>query len=201
VAAAGLPRTLAPDYPLSSMSQAAGRRPVYLLAPAAADVGRALPFADSDPVVLRDVDELAGLAPGILVLHPDLPAEQVLLAVRRVAHSGGAWLPLLIQTAADGKAPWGVPLSLGWPSPPDELARWAEGAADAEVLELRHVLARVARARHDLNNPLTSAMAETQLALMDATDPELRAGLQTIEEQLRRMRDLIASLRGMRPPD
>jgi signal transduction histidine kinase len=69
------------------------------------------------------------------------------------------------------------------------------------VLELRHVLARVARGRHDLNNPLTSAMAETQLALMDAKDPEIRAGLETIEEQLRRMRDLIASLRSIRTPD
>ena len=89
---------------------------------------------------------------------------------------------------------------LGWPVAPEALARWREGAEDAEVFELRHVLRRVARARHDLNNPLTSALAETQLALLDAQEPTVRTGLETIEEQLRRLRDLIQGLRALRPP-
>lgn len=62
------------------------------------------------------------------------------------------------------------------------------------------MLTRVARARHDLNNPLTSAMAEAQLALMEAQDPAIREGLEVIEEQLRRIRDLIAALKAVRAP-
>ena len=58
----------------------------------------------------------------------------------------------------------------------------------------------VARIRHDLNNPLTSALAEVQLLLFDANDEELRESLEVNQNQLRRMRDLIASTSHMRPP-
>ena len=78
--------------------------------------------------------------------------------------------------------------------------RWVDGSLEAHVFELRHVLAQVARSRHDINNPLTSAMAETQMALMDAHDPALREGLETVEEQLRRIRDLVGALRNLRAP-
>ena len=97
-------------------------------------------------------------------------------------------------------SPRARPVSVGWPALPTELGRWVEGADDAEVLELRHVLTRVARERHDLNNLLTSAMAETQLALMDTRQPEVRQGLEMVEEQLRRIRDLMAALQTLRPP-
>jgi hypothetical protein len=104
---------------------------------------------------------------------------------------------LLDATGAEGG---GTPVSLGWPTGFDEILRWADGAADTTVLELRHVLTRVARARHDVNNPLTSAMAEAQLALLDVEQPGIREGLLVIEEQLRRIRDLVAALRVLRPP-
>jgi len=165
-------------------------RPVYHLGSASPAVS--IPGHESVPV--RDVDDLLGRRPGIVLLDAALPGEELVRAVQAIAATPGPWLALL---TANGSA---VPISLGWPADPAELARWADGADDADVFELRHVLARVARARHDLNNPLTSAMAETQLALMDAEDTELRAGLEVIEEQLRRMRDLIAALKAIRAP-
>ena len=67
-------------------------------------------------------------------------------------------------------------------------------------MELRGVLADVARIRHDLNNPLTSALAEVQLLLFDTEDEEVREALEVIQSQLRRMRDLIASTSYLRPP-
>ena len=43
-------------------------------------------------------------------------------------------------------------------------------------------------------------MAKAQLALLDARDPGPRSGLETVEEQLRRIRDLVGTLRAFRPP-
>ncbi len=68
------------------------------------------------------------------------------------------------------------------------------------LMELQRILADVARIRHDLNNPLTSALAEVQLLLFDVNDEELRESLEVIQSQLRRMRDLVVSTSHMRPP-
>ena len=174
-------------------------RPVYLLAPR--DEGAVQPgvVPGRTPTRVRHPDELRSLPPGLLLLPVDQLDHAELTGALRVAAEGGAsWLAVLLEGAEGGVT--ARPVSIGWPADPTELARWADGDADANVLELRHVLARVARGRHDVNNPLTSAMAETQLALMDATDPVLRTGLETIEEQLRRIRDLIADMRVLRPP-
>lgn len=135
----------------------------------------------------------------MLLLHPELPPEQLVRALALARRSGADWMPVLVEHAADGAFSL-IPVSLGWSTAPAALARWADGDSAAELLELRHVLAHVARARHDLNNPLTSAMAETQLALMDVEQPDIRAGLETIQEQLRRIRDLVGGLRVLRPP-
>jgi len=62
------------------------------------------------------------------------------------------------------------------------------------ILSLRTVLRIVAKSRHDINNPLTAGLAETQLLLMDVEDPEIRAPLEVIETQLRRIRDLVSDL-------
>jgi signal transduction histidine kinase len=170
-------------------------RPLYLLAPRGASVDRSW-SPDREPIVLHEAAELTGRPPGVLLLHADLPADDVVRALRAAATLPGPWLPVLLE--ASGAV--ALPVSLGWPTPLAEVVRWADGAPDASVLELRHVLAWIARARHDVNNPLTSAMAETQLALVDAQEPEIREGLLVIEEQLRRIRDLVASLRVLRPP-
>jgi signal transduction histidine kinase len=153
-------------------------------------------------VRVEHASALSDLAPGLLLLPLQTIDGDELLAALHVVAAGppeSGWLPVMVVGGA-GRAPMLLPVSLGWATTPAELQRWVEGAEDAQVLELRHVLTRVARARHDLNNPLTSAMAETQLALLDARDPGLRSGLEAVEEQLRRIRDLVATLRAFRPP-
>jgi signal transduction histidine kinase len=181
-------------------------RPLYLLSSSApgadADVDPRGIFAETEPVRLTRADEMRGLTPGVLLLPAALPAAQILAALREAASSPAesAWLLVLVEPSPEG-TPRLVPLSLGWPTPAAEIARWASGDREADVLELRHVLGRIARSRHDLNNPLTSAMAEAQLALMDVQQPEVRDGLQTIEDQLKRIRDLVAALRHLRAPD
>jgi signal transduction histidine kinase len=177
-------------------------RPVYLLAPTEYDSGLDCLVPGCPTVRVERARALRDLAPGLLLLPMESVDGDELLAALHVAAAGPAesgWLPVIV-VPADGRTPTLLPVSLGWATNPAELGRWVEGEEDAEVLELRHVLTRVARARHDLNNPLTSAMAETQLALLDAADPGLRSGLETVEEQLRRIRDLVATLRAFRPP-
>ena len=65
---------------------------------------------------------------------------------------------------------------------------------------MRGILSEVARIRHDLNIPLTSALAEVQLLLFDVNDEEVRASLEVMQSQLRRLRDIIASTSHMGPP-
>jgi signal transduction histidine kinase len=74
----------------------------------------------------------------------------------------------------------------------------AEGPRDG-LLELHRVLTEISRARHDINNPLTSALAETQILLLDVPEGEVREGLETVQTQLRRIRDLVAATRHLRP--
>ena len=170
-------------------------RPVYLLAPLGADLRLGALVPGQETIALSQAEELRDRTPGLLLLPIEvLPTDQVLaaLAIAAAAPPESPWMPVLLERSDDGGRPLARPVSLGWPTAPAELARWAAGAVDAEVLELRHVLAGVARGRHDLNNPLTSALAETQLALLGAIDPGLRAGLERVEEQLRRIRDLVA---------
>jgi signal transduction histidine kinase len=63
------------------------------------------------------------------------------------------------------------------------------------------VMRSLSRARHDINNPLTSALAEVQLLLLDGeSDPGLAESMEIIQEQLRRIRDLVIGLSRFRPP-
>jgi signal transduction histidine kinase len=175
---------------------------VYALSPETPDAFLRDLVPGRELVHLSRADELRGRPPGLLLLPVELPPDQVVAALTYAAASPAEapWLPVLVERASGGGPGRAIPISLGWSTSAEELSRWAAGEEDPKVLELRHVLARVARARHDLNNPLTSAMAETQLALLDATEPAVRSGLETIEEQLRRIRDLVAGLRVFRPP-
>lgn len=52
---------------------------------------------------------------------------------------------------------------------------------------------RVARLRHDIANPLSALLAETQLLLLDATtlDADTVASLREIEALAVRMRDIL----------
>ena len=176
--------------------------PVYLLSPEGPDAPLCALVPGREIVHLTRADELGGRAPGLLLLPPELSPDQVVAALAHAAASSDEahWMAVLVERPSGESPARAVPISIGWPASGGELLRWASGDRGADVLELRHVLDRIGRSRHDINNPLTSAMAETQLALMDATDPVVRAGLETIEEQLRRIRDLVADLRAFRPP-
>ena len=59
-------------------------------------------------------------------------------------------------------------------------------------------VARLRKVRHDLSNPLSAILAETQLLLLSADkyDEETRGGLRQIEALARRMRDMLQTLDG-----
>lgn len=54
----------------------------------------------------------------------------------------------------------------------------------------------IRKLRHDLSNPLSAILAETQLLLLnaDGLDPEAVASLKQIEALARRMRDVLQDL-------
>jgi len=77
--------------------------------------------------------------------------------------------------------------------------RLREEDSRASLLSLRLLVAELARVRHDLNNPLTAALAEVQLLLMDQPgDSEEAESLRVVEAQLKRIRDLVAKLSAYR---
>lgn len=87
---------------------------------------------------------------------------------------------------------------------PDDLEDVRRHLADpasepACLLDLNRVLVEIARVRHDVNNPLTAAMAEVQLLLMEAPDGEDKDSLEAVLQQLRRIRDMVAATRHLRP--
>jgi signal transduction histidine kinase len=178
------------------------RKPVYLLAPrGSASVADSV-VPGHEAIRLAGAEEMRGRPAGVLLLPvAEVSRDQLVAALLVAAEAsvGGPWLPVLIQSDSAGTVR-ALPVSLGWAANPEELARWAQGDKGADLFELRHVLERVARSRHDLNNPLTSAMAEAQLALLESKEPEVRAGLETIDQQLKRMRDMIAALKALRAP-
>ena len=56
----------------------------------------------------------------------------------------------------------------------------------------------IAKLRHDLANPLSAVLAETQLLLLNESelDPEVANSLRHIEGLARRMRDILQDTRG-----
>ncbi|HEX2249038.1 MAG TPA: histidine kinase dimerization/phospho-acceptor domain-containing protein [Gemmatimonadales bacterium] len=55
---------------------------------------------------------------------------------------------------------------------------------------------RLSRLRHDLSNPLSALLAETQLLLMNEAeiDPQTRASLREIEAHAIRMRSMLREI-------
>lgn len=71
----------------------------------------------------------------------------------------------------------------------------AHEARLAEVAEL------AARVRHDVNNPLTGLMGQSQLLLRESLSDTARRRVQIIEQLAARIRDVVAELRvAERPP-
>ena len=140
------------------------------------------------------------LEPGLILVDRDSVDDSDLLVVAdRVAGAGPLWILGVIE--GDGE-PIVRTLGFGSPSSSAEVASFllVPNENPGVLMELRGVLSEVAQVRHDLNNPLTSALAEVQLLLFDETDEEIRESLEVIQSQLRRMRDLVASTSHMRPP-
>jgi two-component system, NtrC family, sensor kinase len=60
---------------------------------------------------------------------------------------------------------------------------------------LEEIATLVARVRHELNNPLTGVLGQSQLLLREELNDKARKRARTIEELAIRMRDVVAQLR------
>ena len=73
--------------------------------------------------------------------------------------------------------------------------------ADYEA-KMDEVTELITRVRHEINNPLTGVLGQTQLLLREDLNERARKRAQTIEELAVRMRDIVAQLREVqRPPN
>lgn len=135
-------------------------------------------------------------AHGVVLLGPDVPEEEAAAVAEGLARQGSGWTVLRAEAGeGDRVRAVGPPCSLDLQHVLERLG------AGGPALSLSEVLRFIAVKRHDINNPLTSVMAETQLLLMDVEDPDVREALETIQEQVRRIRDLVADLAALpRPP-
>lgn len=150
--------------------------------------------------------EIRRAGPEVTVLAGDLPRDDALRVVRALPD------PLsVVALVPPGSAEYGVRLAEAGVAVqlPDSIAsdalgrvverlRARAGSADAE--RLRQVLAAISHARHEVNNPLTSILAEAQLLLMDAATlpPEAQKSVKTIQEMANRIRDVVRSLQSLR---
>ncbi|TVP42192.1 MAG: hypothetical protein EA350_17020 [Gemmatimonadales bacterium] len=135
---------------------------------------------------------------GWIIVSEDAPGDTLGVLVHAVLRHPLRWCLFIALNGNGRNGPDGAlrlaPLSVGHPAPSEFVGERLESAPG--VFSLRHATHEIARIRHDLNNPLTAAMAETQLLRMDSDDE----ALEVIEVQLRRMRDLIAELAQWRLP-
>ncbi len=103
------------------------------------------------------------------------------------------WVILTVEEGEDG--PCFRPVSMGYPlSSRGVLDVLGDPEGKGPLQELHWALRVIAKARHDLNNPLTSGLAEVQILLMDEHPPEVKESLDTIQDQFRRLRDMVADL-------
>ncbi len=175
--------------------------PVLVLAPEGARREAILEaLSGTEPRVLGGWDAAVPgeHAAGVVVLDSALPPETILQVLRDLGADPGEWGVVLVDGAAENGALRALPLSPGVAGPLSEVA-----ILEARGFNLRTVLREVGRARHDLNNPLTSALAEVQLLLMDHPEEdggELRESLVIVQAQLRRLRDRVGDLGRFRSP-
>lgn len=152
-----------------------------------------------EPPLFNPPSQLNGTTTHLVLLGADVSPDQTLRLVRAVAERDGTWVPVVLEHEEGGSDPVARTLSVGFPLVLDELLTRVD-EAEKPILELRSVLRFVSRARHDINNPLTSGLAETQLLLMDVEEGEIRESLEVIQDQLRRIRDLVAALSVLKQP-
>lgn len=182
------------------------RIPRYLLATKGRETAKLLEHLGgaSPPREVSSVDELLegegrDVEPGWVFLPPDTEPEVIVDLLVRTAALPGEWSPLLLVEDGDGLS--AVPFSPGHREALAETLERVDGEGVAPGFSsFRICLTELARIRHDMNNPLTAALAEVQLVLMDIErGSEVEGALQTVEEQLRRIRDMISELTVLRP--
>ncbi len=67
--------------------------------------------------------------------------------------------------------------------------------------ELLWIVERVARIRHEINNPLTGVIGQSQLLLREPLSATARRRVETIEQLAGRIRDTVAELRDVQRPN
>ena len=176
--------------------------PVYVLSAPGSSHERLLAVLGDDATVLEPKEFLRRwdvLPPGVVFAdRASLDPAELLAVAEPITAAAYGWTLALV---GKGESPSVRVLSLAPRVALDEVASFARDpeGSPGPVLELQRVLTRVARVRHDLNNPLTSALAEVQLLLLDTEEGDAREALEVVQTQLRRIRDLIASTGHLRP--
>lgn len=179
--------------------------PLYLVGSVPEDMRAGLREEIEGAPSVRDVLDLTSFPgpddpPGWVALASEADPGELLALLERLVRLPGPWSPFLVRV--DAEDTWILPLSPGLAMSAEDAGRRIRvGGSEAGTLSLRGTLAEVARLRHDINNPLTAALAEVQLLLLDVEPGgEEEMALGVVETQLKRIRDLVAELSGFRVP-
>jgi signal transduction histidine kinase len=175
--------------------------PVYLVGSPGgrlSSVATALAGAAESMAAEGSAAALAQRRPGIVILDAHKMRVDELVGLLSALLPEGRWT---VALATEDEPPRVRTISLGAPDTLGDVQRHTANPASTPgcLLDLNRALAEMSRVRHDLNNPLTAAMAETQLLLMDAAEDEARESLEAVLQQLRRIRDMLASSRHLGP--
>lgn len=163
-------------------------------------------LAGLSPTVHDSIESFRGQAGGercavVVDVAGGIDFRELLDLCDEVADRDREWIVLLPrENAEDGLA--FRPLSAGFALDADDLPSMLTGEEEeGPPFDLHEVLRFVARVRHDINNPLTAGMAETQLLLMDlGGEGEVGESLQTVERQLQRIKALVEDLTRLQRP-
>ena len=132
---------------------------------------------------------------GAVLVDAGMPPEELGTLLRRMVDLPGAWTVVLVGPDAEDRLVC-TPISPGYAIPLSDAGK-GEGGVGGQ----RYMMRALSRARHDINNPLTSALAEVQLLLLDGdSDPALAESMDIVQQQLCRIRDLVIGLSRFRPP-
>jgi signal transduction histidine kinase len=81
----------------------------------------------------------------------------------------------------------------------NELARLRALVSEYET-KLTDAASRVARVRHEINNPLAALLGQAQLLLREELSDKARKRAETIESQAKRIEDIVGELREIQIP-
>jgi len=81
----------------------------------------------------------------------------------------------------------------------NEIARLRAQVADYET-KLTDAAALVAHVRHEINNPLAALLGQAQLMLREELSDKSRRRAETIENQAKRIEEIVRELRGIQTP-